>query len=223
MRIFLRLGAGLASGLALALLLSGPTPAADKLEVQSVEGQPLGENAKRLLDALDFLGAPLPEDTADAVRAAAKDRDAKKLQQLLDPHVLVQVTVNPESRVKVARGPSSAQLQQNGFVPVLLKVVNEAGVKSKLNVTSPQSGPIYSGGAAGNKGKPDKDHFLDAETYTKPPMTDSLGGLRAEYLLLLIYSSEAGKREVTLRFDVGQGTQDLGFRAEVPVLFTIKE
>jgi hypothetical protein len=33
---------------------------------------------------------------------------------------------------------------------------------------------------------------------------------------------EAGKREATLKFDVGQGTQDLGFRAEVPVLFTVR-
>ena len=28
-------------------------------------------------------------------------------------------------------------------------------------------------------------------------------------------------REATLRFDVGQGSQDLGFRGEVPVLFTV--
>jgi hypothetical protein len=211
-----------AAALALALLLSAPLLADDKLPAQTVEGQPLGANAKRLLDALDFLGAPLPKDDADAIKAAAKDRDAAKLQQLLDPHVLVQVTINPESRVKAARGPAAAKLQQNGFVPVLLKVVNEAGVKAKLNVTSPQAGPIFSGGFAGNKVKPDKDHFLDLETYTKPPMTDSLSGLKAEYLILLIYSSEAGKREVTLRFDVGQGTQDLGFRGEVPVLFDIK-
>jgi hypothetical protein len=210
-----------AAALALALLLFGRT-SADPLPSQTVEGQPLGENARRLLDALDFLGAPLPKDTADAVKGAAKDRDAAKLQQLLDPHVLVQVTINPESRVKAARGPAAAKLQQNGYVPVLLKVVNEAGIKGKLNVTSPQAGAIFAGGGAGNKAKPDKDHFLDAELYTKPPMTENLGGLKAEYVLLLIYSSEAGKREVTLRFDVGQGTQDLGFRGEVPVLFDIK-
>ena len=40
--------------------------------------------------------------------------------------------------------------------------------------------------------------------------------------IALIYSSEAGRREATLTFDVGQGTQDLGFRAEVPVLFTVR-
>jgi hypothetical protein len=34
-----------------------------------------------------------------------------------------------------------------------------------------------------------------------------------------LYSRDAGKREATLTFDVGQGTQDLGFRSELPVLF----
>src|SRR5262249_45925301 len=34
--------------------------------------------------------------------------------------------------------------------------------------------------------------------------------------------SEAGKREATIGFDVGQGTQDLGFRGEAPVLFDIR-
>src|SRR5690606_37536498 len=38
----------------------------------------------------------------------------------------------------------------------------------------------------------------------------------------LVYSREAGKREATVSFDIGQGTQDLGFRAEAPVLFEVK-
>ncbi len=210
------------AAIAVALLLSGPLAAAGKLEVKTVEGQPLGENAKRLLDALDFLGAPLPKETADAVKAAAKERDAAKLQELLDPHVLVQVTINPESRVKVLRGPAAAKLQQHGYVPAIFKVVNEGGVKSKLNITSPQAGPIVSGGFAGDKIKADKDRFLDVDLYRSPPMTATLSGLKVEYVLGLIYSNEAGKHEVTLGFDVGQGTQDLGFRGEVPILFDIR-
>src|SRR5205823_8870547 len=31
--------------------------------------------------------------------------------------------------------------------------------------------------------------------------------------------SQAGTREATITFDIGQGTQDIGFRAELPVLF----
>jgi hypothetical protein len=53
-------------------------------------------------------------------------------------------------------------------------------------------------------------------------MTPNLSGLKVEYALALIHSSESGKREATLSFDVGQGTQDLGFRGEVPILFTVR-
>ena len=40
-----------------------------------------------------------------------------------------------------------------------------------------------------------------------------------EYRILQLYSRDAGRREATLVFNVGQGTQDLGFRSEVPILF----
>jgi hypothetical protein len=203
------------------LLLSRPAGAQTPAPVD-VEGQPLGENVTRLLKALDFLGNPLPGDTAKALAAAAKDRDAKKLQQLLDPHVTAVVSLNPEARVKVAKGPAKVTLQQSGYVPLLVKVINDSTVTKALRVTSPQAGPIFSGGAAGDKIKAAKDRFLDVEIFGQPPMTAELSGLKVEYAIALINSSEAGKREVTLAFDVGQGTQDLGFRGEVPILFDIK-
>ena len=37
--------------------------------------------------------------------------------------------------------------------------------------------------------------------------------------MLELYSRDTGKREAKLAFDVGQGTQDLGFRNELNVLF----
>ena len=66
------------------------------------------------------------------------------------------------------------------------------------------------------------DRFLDLEMFTAAPMTTNLSGLEVEYALALVYSSESGRREATITFDVGQGTEDLGFRAEVPVLFDVK-
>src|SRR5207302_7113771 len=84
------------------------------------------------------------------------------------------------------------------------------------------AGPIFSGGAAGDKGKINQGSFIDVEMFTKQPMTADLSGLKVEYAIVLISSSESGKREVTLGFDVGQGTQDLGFRGEVPVLFDVR-
>ena len=66
------------------------------------------------------------------------------------------------------------------------------------------------------------NHFLDVEMFARPPMTPHLSGLEVEYALALIHSRDAGKLEATIAFDVGGATQDLGFRAEVPVLFDIQ-
>jgi hypothetical protein len=202
-------------------LWSSPLPAwAQKLEAVEVEGQPLAANVDRLLQALQFLGMPFRDDKTTALKAAIKARDAGKIQEIVDPQVLLVVTLNPESRVKVARGPASAVLQQNGYVPALVKVVNDSTVQKTLNITSPQSGPLFGGGAKNPKG--DKGRFLQVEMFTNPPMARNLSGLKVEYAIALIYSSESGKREATISFDVGQGSQDLGFRAEAPVLFEIR-
>src|SRR5262245_51000244 len=123
-------------------LLVLPLAAADPLPVVAdVDGQPLGQNAARVLQALDILGSPLPKDTTDKLQAAADARDTKKIQELLDPHVLVMVGINPESRVKVARGPAEATLQQNGYTVAIVKVVNDGTVKKGLHIQSPKAGP----------------------------------------------------------------------------------
>src|SRR6516162_9690686 len=101
---------------------------ADDLHPVKVEGQPLAANVIRVLQALETLGSPLPKKTVNDLAQAAKERDASQLQRLLDPHVLLAVSLNPESRVKVQRGPAPALLQQAGFTPVLVKVVNESTV-----------------------------------------------------------------------------------------------
>jgi len=51
-------------------------------------------------------------------------------------------------------------------------------------------------------------------------MQRPLSGLGIEYRVVSLYSRDRSQREAKLRFDVGQGTQDLGFRSEVDVLFT---
>jgi hypothetical protein len=200
-----------------------------------VEGQPLSANVTRVLQALQFLGAPLASETTKALEAAALARDADRLQELLDPHVLLTVTINPESRVKVQRGPAPAQLQQAGFTPMLVKIINQSTVTKELLIVSPQSGQVYAGMSplsaqrmqrtqlketAEKSAAPGR--FLELELYARPPMTANLSGLLAEYAIALIYSSESGKREATIGFDLGQDNQDLGFRGEAPVLFDVR-
>jgi len=200
----------------------------------AVEGQPLAANIERVVRALESLGAPLPGDQATALARAGAARDATEQQRLLDPRVLLVVTINPEERVKVGRGPAAAVLQQGGYTPVLVKVINEAATTKPLRITSPQSGLVVAGAAELSMKRQDQrslkegevpggqpGRFLQAEMVTAQPMTTNLSGLKVEFALALLYSSEAGHREATIGFDVGQGTQDLGFRGEVPVLFDV--
>jgi len=192
--------------------------------VAGVEGQPLAANAARLVKTFDFLGTPLLAATGKELATAIDEKDAKKVQQILDTRVMFVVNINPESRVKVARGPAEPTLQQAGWTPVLVKIVNESTVKKPLKIASPQSGAVYSGRGERNPKDDPKivERFLELEMFTDPPMTKELSGLGVEYALALIYSSDAGKREATIGFDIGQGNQDLGFRAETAVLFEVK-
>ncbi|NQV27263.1 MAG: CehA/McbA family metallohydrolase [Rhodopirellula sp.] len=214
--------------------LSDGLPAAE-LVSEPVEGQPLAANVRRLVDALKFLGQPLSESVTGKLTTAQKERDAKTIQKLLDPLVVAVVSLNPEVRVKVERGPGSATIQQGGFTPLLVKVINHSTVANELRVRSPQAGPVYSGVAESTLQRQDQtelndgenpngtnDRFLAVEMFQRPPMSRQLSGLEVEYAIVLVYSSESGKREATLEFDVGAGTQDIGFRGEVPVLFDVK-
>ena len=133
------------------------------------------------------------------------------VQKLLDPHCLVMVHINPESRVKAARGPRRAELVRDRAVLVLVKVHNEAGVTHGLSVSSEQ---------AVVAGKKDAGRWLEA-AIVKAPFPEGLTGRRLEYRVLRLTPRQAGKREATLCFDVGQGTQDLGFCAETPILFAV--
>jgi hypothetical protein len=178
----------------------------------------LRSQCQQLPKGLDALRAPLPDETARALNAlvakepADADAAARAVQKLLDPHCLLAVTINAESRVKALRGPAAADLRLGRETVVLVKVHNEAGVTAPLRV----------GGPGLTADKADGRHWLRAVFATEPPFSAKLSGQRLEYRALRLTPRQAGRREATFRFDVGQGTQDLGFRAEVPVLFTIR-
>jgi hypothetical protein len=198
-----------ALGLVSAAGAQTPFPRADQAHPEA-----LRRNCRQLLEALDKVRSPLPAATGRALEALlrAKDKDADDLaaevQKLLDPYCLVGVSINPESRVKAIRGPAPADLRLGQTSAVLVKVVNEAGTAPALKVSGPQVGGAGQDGAG---------RWLEARV-----LRGALDGNRLNYLVLLLTPHEAGKREATLKLDVGQGTQDLGFRAEVPVLFAVR-
>src|SRR5690606_18920114 len=64
--------------------------------------------------------------------------------------------------------------------------------------------------------------FAEVAMYRHPPMLENLSGQPVEYAIVQLYSKDAGAREIRLHFDVGQGTQDLGFRGVLDVLFEVE-
>ena len=119
------------------------------LPIADVEGQPLGASAARLIEAMELLGVPLAMPVVEKLNQAIQDRDEEDIQQILDPHALLAISLNPEVRVKVRRGPAKALLRQGGYTPFIVKVFNDSTVTRPLRVASPQAGPVYSGAELG--------------------------------------------------------------------------
>jgi hypothetical protein len=191
-----------------------PLPAVEVADVKAFRS-----HCRDLLQGLDKVKAHLPEQTAKELRAFLQneqensDGAVEKIQKLLDARCLVSVSINPESRVKAARGPLPAELTRGRETIVLIRVQNDAGVTHPLVIGGPQ---------VRSAGETSKERWLELVLHRNPPLSQKLSGRKVEYLILGLIPYEAGKREATLKFDVGQGTQDLGFRAEVPILFTVQ-
>ena len=197
--------------------------------VPEVEFQPLASATERLIEALDYLGSPLSENDLSAIKEALVSENHEQaiadIQKILDSYCLVGVNINPESRVKVKEGPANKELMQQGWRTFLVKVHNEAGVTAPLVAESENAAPLYKR----SSGSPDPEmtvpkseiphRFLDIQVYSNPPLKANLSGLELEYSIVQLYSRDEGKREATLSFNVGQGTQDIGFRSQVPILF----
>ncbi len=210
---------------------------ADELEiVHGVARQPLVAATERLIEALEFSGSPLDPAIVARLREAGKlpkpADTSKEIQSILDPLCLVEVHINPESRVKVKEGPVEKELMQQGWRAFLVKVHNEAGVNPELVVQSPNALPVYQKGrGARQKPMTDEqlvdpsdvdDRWLDVTMLQREPMTKRLSGLALEYRVVMLFSRDQGKREASLAFNIGQGTQDIGFRNAVPILFDCK-
>jgi len=204
--------------------------------------QPLAQQAHQIENALAYLGQPLSQEEIsrldEAVAAQSESDAVEQLQRILDPHVLVKVEINAESRVKVEAGAAKPELVEAGTRIFLVKVANQAGITAQLSVQSPNSGEVY----IPSTGAPEPpmeltprqaaERWTDISLYSlpeaswssislyqNPPMSPRLSGLAIEYQILAVYSRDAGQRSAIISFNVGQGTQDIGFRNDVTVLF----
>ena len=191
--------------------------------------QPLAQQVRQLQDALSYLGQPLtPAQDKEINAAIAKPDEAAavaSLEPVLDRLALVTVTINAESRVKVEQGAAKPELVEGGTRLFLVKIINDGNVTAALNVVSPSSGNVYIQSNGNPKPaitltpRESAERWADISLYQRPPMRKRLSGLALEYQILEVSSRDAGQRSASIGFNVGQGSQDIGFRNEVTILF----
>ncbi len=213
------------------VVLACAASAQELYTIDGIEPQPVLAQALRIAEALDYLGSPLSdEDQQRLATLADEPRDAAAVagvQAILDPYCLAMVHLNPEARVMALKGPGHAELQQGGWKNFLVKVHNEAGLKSALSVTSPQAEPVVhrSSGAPNpqeeNLLTPGQvaDRFLELQVYGGRPLNPTLSGFELEYAVVQAYTNERGPRDVELAFNAGKGTADVGLRNRLNYLF----
>jgi hypothetical protein len=164
-------------------------------QVETASVQAAKVNANRLLQALNYVGHPFKIELPNFEGQSSEEQLAH-LQNAIDPHCLAAVTINPEGRVSVLPGPAKPLLIEQDWAHFLVKIVNEAGVTAPLRVES-------------------QEPEIDATIFINRPMTERLSGVKLNYRLILVRAKASGKLATVLTFDVGQGTQDLGFRADL--------
>ncbi|MFY0654672.1 MAG: CehA/McbA family metallohydrolase [Cyclobacteriaceae bacterium] len=204
-------------------------PVTDKLEPQPILAQ-----AIRICQALTAIGNPLPSEVQRELLSLKNQsftaRTTNEIQKLLDPYCLFGVEINPEARVKVVEGSATPELIKGGWRSYLVKIYNQAAVTAPLVVNSPNSKPTLFRSSFEPQVKDEnvlspgqvEDRFLELLMYGKRPMKSKLSGLKLEYAIVQIYTKSTGHKEAKIGFNIGPGTQDIGFRNTVDILFNIK-
>jgi hypothetical protein len=201
------------------MFISSSLLAADLPIIRKVDRQPLAAQARRVAQALDFLGAPLPEADKKNLDAAADDTDEGKaietIQTILDKHCLAGVRVTAaggsspiQPVLEVQPGPAKPELAEQGWRVFLIKVDNPTGIKDfELRADSPNALPLVQRSSS----KPDpkvtsvgevSQRYLDLVLFNSQPMIRDLSGLEVEYRILQVYCRDAGRKEAQIGFSL---------------------
>ena len=192
--------------------------------------QPFAQQVRQVETSLAYLGQPLAQNDRDAINQAIGNANEavaiEHLEQILDKYTLAIVDINAESRVRVQLGSAKPELVEAGARIFLVKVINKAGVTARLVAESSSALPVFVQSDLSSEppkkisAADTRDRWMDLELYDKDPMSPRLSGMPLEYRILQIYSRDPGQRSAAISFNVGQGTQDIGFRNEMVVVFT---
>ncbi len=137
--------------LGLSVILCGIAAAQDATHQHApapIPLQPLAQQVRQLEEAMNYLGQPFATAELRRIHEAIANPDeaaaVRSLESILDAHVLLNVDINPESRVKVEEGAAKPDLVEAGTRLFLVKVINHGECDARRwSWQSPNSGNVY--------------------------------------------------------------------------------
>ena len=169
----------------------------------------IDEQRDLLLMQASFV-SPLSHDDP-FVSAIRQSVHSGNLRNAAESLTILKVQINPESRVKLAPVTLPESLVQHRTQRFLIEIHNEARIQAPLRIRALDQ-------SAGDVQPAD---WCDVRLVENLVSSSILSGEETEWKLLELSSDLAGRREVRFEADVGQGTQDLGFRSTTDVLLKV--
>ena len=170
------------------------------------------EKRQRMIKVLQQIEFEHETKLKEIIGSLQKANSEQDLDVMLAPWALLQVSINPESRVKINSLQPKIELHQNQPQRFLIRVENLAGITAPLNLT-----PVDLA-----KDPPAKAAWCTVTVVHNQVTSRFFTGANIEYKLMQITSRAQGVREIRITGDAGQGTQDLGFRATTDLLMEVK-
>lgn len=146
-----------------------------------------------------------------AIKQIKEAKNQSELNTAIDPMTLIDVSINPESRVKISSTNSKITLAQNESRFFVIRIDNTAGITATLNLS-----PIDLA-----TDPPTLAKWCTIEVVNDLIFSNHFSGKKQEYKLMKITPKFAGLKEIRISGDAGQGTQDLGFRATADLLLEV--
>ena len=170
--------------------------------VAQVDAQPLLLQCQRLAEALDSIGHPLAPETADSLRKLADLNDdaeiTRKVQELLDPQCIAALEIGADGKLVGSPTMHRMELEENGWRTALVKVINKAGVTSRLRIDSPSARPLPRAPA-----DEVANRWMTLSVFDGRPLAAGLSGLTLEYRLIQLSAIGTGEKNASVEFSVG--------------------
>jgi hypothetical protein len=159
----------------------------------------LGRDAERLIADGDTASLFTPADKATLRGLLRRSDDSVGIDRVLSSRAPIDVTINPEARVSARRTVAKMPKLVCGLpASLLIRIVNEALVTSALRARLPDAAM--------------------SSMVSIQPIQPRLAGASLEYRVLKLSLMHRGDTDITLTFDAGPGTEDLGNRATLSLL-----